>query len=298
MNKEINVKTSYVPTHRIQLIQELLYLLRQREGVFQIKASDLSGKGYIADKLFSHLKGHEEVFKLNFSETQNFFTAISKALNIKITELDYLSETLKSLLKKGKKLILFIKHPENLNTEDLDKIETLFQEIPVLRVVFLSSNKFTKTLKKHPLGGRVIWVKKLHNFSVFQSMKYINSILDKNFEKDFPFISKFMIAFTANGKPGIINTVIKRVYEKAIHKIMNRRTLQCIFIERHLTAPFFPLKWGIITGLLVLFLTTYGVTMPYLKDLRIEQEQRIKSFLEADIKEKITEQIEKEEQTK
>jgi hypothetical protein len=284
---------SYIPRSRINLIDELLFYLRTRKGIFRVYSETGNGGSFILSQIYKLLKAHENVFYLDGKKILNAEDYFKKELKLKPTATqEDIVKKIKSLNVKGKHSIFLLEHFEKFEERDFIYITDILKQLPQLKLLILGNKKRVKILSKN-LKTAIAYTTKLRRLSFVESYKYIKN----RFQSLSPSTklsnivhrkALLFIAFVSHGKPQILNKVANESLQETIKKnkfpLTFRQTLMTSFKFRMITYPFFPINWGLTFIALILLITAYLFYLPISRSINEFREERVKQLIERDMK--------------
>ena len=255
---------------RLSLLEHLLYRLRVRKGgLFLVSTPEKNGRSFFMRYLEKHLSVHEMVLTAT-SSAHDLLPWIGKYFRISSPSLSDIERELKPIFLAGRHVILLVERTNFFNEKFTQDLHTLLEKIPAIKIVITGTPKELKKLKTKALYSKIRSQERWPSFSFSESLQF----LDAHY-KTLPFRSRFLIAFTGHGRPGILTKLADHV--STFKSQLLRRTIQVILKNFSLTSPFFPKGFGIGVSLLALGVVSYFIIHPIILK---QKQHRIENALE------------------
>ncbi len=266
---------STLTTHkRLSLIEHLLYRLRlSKGGLFLIKTPKKNGRSF----LIKYLEKNLSIYEIVFSATKNsnvLFSWIGQYFKISSPTIQDIKRELLPIHLDGRNIILLVERINFFNQNFLQNIHELLKEMPFVKIVITGSTKELAKIRNNK--NLFLKIKSRENWP---SLSFASSLefLDTYYSR-LPAKSKFLVAFTSHGRPGILKKLAEHIL--IFNKHFTRRTIQVIIKNYTLTFPFFPKSFGFFILLLAIGVVGYFTFNPILEDWKIHKLDTAKQVLE------------------
>ncbi|MHA1575514.1 MAG: hypothetical protein ACTSXL_05195 [Alphaproteobacteria bacterium] len=266
---------STLTTHRrLSLIEHLLYRLRlQKGGIFLIKTPEMNGRSFLIKYLEKNLSTYEIVFSAT-KNSKSLFSWIGRYFKISSPTIKDIKREFSPIHLSGRNIILLVERINFFDQDFLQNINDLLEEMPFIKIVITGSTKELSEIKNKK--SLFLKIKSRENWpplSFASSLEFLDTYYSK-----LPAKSKFLVAFTSHGKPGILKKLAEHVL--IFKKHLTRRTIQVILKNYSLTFPFFPKNLGFFILLLAIGTIGYFTFNPILKDWKTHKLDIAKQVLE------------------
>ncbi len=297
---------TYISQRRINIVDDLLFLLREKYGLFCVYSSAGVGATFMISQISKLLNAHENVFYLDGKKMKSVLDLFRKEFKLKKYDgEEEIIDVLKKMNVKGKHSVFILEHCEKFPDDEFIALTNIIKAVPFAKVLIFGKKRSVKILARN-LKMKVVYKAKLKAFSFIESYRYLaerfgcimpSAKLSKVVHRK----ALLWISFVCHGKPQILNKIAGESLNEAIRKnrmpLRFRQALMTTFKFSSITFPFFPINWGVVFVLLVFLLIGYLFYLPISRSITEFKEEKLKERIEQDMKKlSIAEEVVKEDE--